>query len=122
MWIIDLLLSFPAMLLSILIVAVLGASLDNAIIAVGISNIPLFARLARSSALVVTQQDYVQAARALGQRDSENYGIPRIDELSCAYCSTGNDTYCCCHADNCGVELSRSGSRISAAGMGRDAE
>lgn len=71
MWIIDLLLSFPAMLLSILIVAVLGASLDNAIIAVGISNIPLFARLARSSALVVTQQDYVQAARALGQRDSK---------------------------------------------------
>lgn len=62
----DVLLSFPQMLLAILFTSVLGTSLNNAIIAVGLCNIPRFARTARSEALEVRTHEYIEAARALG--------------------------------------------------------
>jgi peptide/nickel transport system permease protein len=66
MRIMDLLLAFPALLLTIVIVTVLGQSLTNAMLAVGIVSIPIYARVMRSSVLTVREQDYVTAARALG--------------------------------------------------------
>jgi len=62
----DIVLSFPAILLAILIVAALGAGLGNVIIAVTFSLIPVFARLARSLALSLARNDYVLAAQCLG--------------------------------------------------------
>lgn len=65
----DILFAFPAVLLAISIIAVLGPGTQNAIIAIGIVYTPIFARIARGSVLSVRGLDYVQAARALG--DSE---------------------------------------------------
>jgi peptide/nickel transport system permease protein len=65
----DMLLAFPAVLLALGIVAVLGASATNVIIAVGIANIPTFARVARASVLTVMVLPHVRAAVALGCRD-----------------------------------------------------
>jgi peptide/nickel transport system permease protein len=62
----DMLLAFPSLLLSIVIVTILGAGLVNAMIAVAIVAIPIYARVMRASVLSVREQDYVTAARALG--------------------------------------------------------
>ena len=64
---VDVMMAFPSILLALLVVTVLGPGLGNAMIAVGIAAIPLFARLARASVLSVKEMEYVAAARALGQ-------------------------------------------------------
>ncbi len=65
----DLLLAFPGLLLALVIVATLGASLDNVMIAVGIGSIPIFTRVIHGSVLALKGSDYLQAARGLGARD-----------------------------------------------------
>jgi peptide/nickel transport system permease protein len=65
----DTLLAFPALLLAIFIVAVLGPSLSNAIFAVGIIYIPSFARLTRANVLSLREKEFVEAARCLGASD-----------------------------------------------------
>lgn len=65
----DVMLSFPAVLLAILIVASLGTGLVNAIIAITFSMIPVFARLVRSIVMTLVREDYVTAARSLGAAD-----------------------------------------------------
>lgn len=69
MRIIDIMLAFPGILLAIAIVATLGPSLNNTMIAVGISTIPAYARTARSSVLAVKENEYVEAARCIGLPD-----------------------------------------------------
>ena len=66
MRIMDSFMAFPAILLALLIMSVLGPSLANAIIAVGIIYIPTFARLIRASALSIREKQYMEAARAIG--------------------------------------------------------
>jgi peptide/nickel transport system permease protein len=66
----DCLLAFPVILLGIAVVLVTGPGAVNAAIAVGISNIPIFARLARAVALTEKERDYTHAARALGGRET----------------------------------------------------
>jgi peptide/nickel transport system permease protein len=66
MRIMDIMLAFPGILLAIAIVAILGPSLFNVMIAVGIEAIPVYTRTARSSALVVRDLDYVIGAQASG--------------------------------------------------------
>jgi ABC-type dipeptide/oligopeptide/nickel transport system permease subunit len=66
MRIVDVLLAFPGVLLAIVIISILGPGLTNAIIAVAIYTVPIFARLARASTLVVRDEPYVEAARAAG--------------------------------------------------------
>jgi peptide/nickel transport system permease protein len=68
MRLLDILLAFPSILLAIAIVAVLGPSFGNVIIAVGISSIPRFARLVRGVVLELRERDFVLAARAVGER------------------------------------------------------
>lgn len=65
----DVLLAFPALLLAIAIVAVLGPGLRNALIAIGIVSIPAYARVVRASVLSIREQDFVSASRALGASD-----------------------------------------------------
>jgi ABC-type dipeptide/oligopeptide/nickel transport system permease subunit len=62
----DVLLAFPNILLALALVAVLGVGLQNVIISVGITSIPIFVRLVRASALSVRELPYVEAGRALG--------------------------------------------------------
>lgn len=62
----DALLAFPAILLAIVILAVLGPGSLNAILAIAIVNVPAFARLTRANVLVEKNKDYVEAARAIG--------------------------------------------------------
>ncbi len=62
----DVLLAFPSLLLSIAIVAVLGPGLINALLAISFVSIPIYARTVRASVLQVREQDFVSASRALG--------------------------------------------------------
>lgn len=64
----DIVFSFPAILLAVAIVAMLGPSLPNVMIAIGIVNIPVFGRIVRAAALSVSSMTYVEAAVALGNR------------------------------------------------------
>ncbi len=63
----DIVLSFPALILAIAIVTVLGIGLINSVAAVVIVSIPLYARLTRSAVLSTRENDYVTASRALGE-------------------------------------------------------
>jgi peptide/nickel transport system permease protein len=63
----DIVLSFPSLLLAIVVVTVLGPGLLNAQLAIGIVAIPIFARVMRASVLSLREQDFVIASRALGE-------------------------------------------------------
>jgi peptide/nickel transport system permease protein len=65
----DILFAFPAILLAIALMAVLGSDIRNVMLAIGIVNVPIFMRVARASTLTVRTTQYVEAARASGARD-----------------------------------------------------
>ena len=65
----DVLLAVPQIILAIAIVGVLGTSLTNLMVAVGISQVPRYARLVRASAMSLRGQEFVEAARAIGATD-----------------------------------------------------
>lgn len=65
----DIMLAFPSILLAIAIVAVLGPSLQNALIAIAIINVPNFGRLIRSKVLSIKEDEYITAAKAIGMKD-----------------------------------------------------
>lgn len=69
MRVMDVLFSFPAILLAIAILAVLGPGVGNAMVAIGIVYTPIFARITRGSVLSVKNQVFVTAARSLGAKD-----------------------------------------------------
>ena len=62
----DVFLAVPMMLMAIVIVAALGASITNLVVALAISSVPTFARIVRSAVLGVRDMEYVEAARAVG--------------------------------------------------------
>lgn len=66
----DVLFAFPAILLAIAVLAILGRGVTNAMIAIGIVYIPIFARIARGEVLTVKNEEFVEAARALGASDA----------------------------------------------------
>jgi peptide/nickel transport system permease protein len=63
----DVLYGFPAVLSALLITAILGPGIINSMVAIGIFNIPIFARLTRGTSLSVWERDFVTSARAVGQ-------------------------------------------------------
>jgi peptide/nickel transport system permease protein len=67
MRIMDVLLAFPALVLAIAIVTVLGRGLINAMLAIAIVSIPVYARVTRASVLSIKERDFVVASRALGE-------------------------------------------------------
>jgi peptide/nickel transport system permease protein len=80
----DLVFAFPSLVIAILITAIFGPSAINAIVAIGIFNIPVFARLTRSGALTLWQRDYVLAARVAGKgaaRISVEHILPNVTNL-----------------------------------------
>ena len=66
----DVLLSFPQLIMGLILVAVLGASLTNLILAIAITAVPAFVRVARASTLAMKERDFVDACRSLGFGDS----------------------------------------------------
>src|SRR6266446_5959978 len=66
---IDAMLALPFLILAIALAAFLGPNLTNAMIAIGVSQMPVFTRLTRGQVLAVKHEDYVEAARALGNPD-----------------------------------------------------
>jgi len=66
MRLIDAMLAIPFLILAIALAAFLGPSLTNAMIAIGVSQTPIFARLTRGQVLAVKHEDYIEAARAVG--------------------------------------------------------
>ncbi len=67
LWLTDVFMSFPTMVLAIIVVVAFGPGMQNAILAIGIAFTPRFIRLARASTLSVSEQAYVEASRASGQ-------------------------------------------------------
>jgi peptide/nickel transport system permease protein len=77
----DVLYGFPAVLSAILITSILGPGMINSLVAIGIFNIPIFARLTRSTSLSIWERDYVTSARAIGRSDAGiicKYVLPNI--------------------------------------------
>lgn len=80
----DLVFAFPSLVIAILITAVFGPSATNAIIAIGIFNIPVFARVTRGAALSLWTLDYIRAAQVAGKgraRISMQHILPNIANL-----------------------------------------
>lgn len=80
----DLIFAFPSLVIAILITAVFGAGAVNAIIAIGIFNIPVFARVTRGAALSFWARDFILAARVAGKsqaRISVEHILPNIANL-----------------------------------------
>lgn len=65
----DIFLAFPGLVLAVVVVAVLGRSLDNVMVAIALVNWPTYARLLRGDILTVRNRDFVEAARAMGGND-----------------------------------------------------
>lgn len=65
----DVLLSFPQLIMGLMLVAVLGPSIGNLILAIAVTAVPAFIRIARGSTLAMRQRDFVDACRALGYSD-----------------------------------------------------
>ncbi|TPW31266.1 ABC transporter permease [Pararhizobium mangrovi] len=80
----DLVFAFPALLMAIMITAIFGPGAVNAIVAIGIFNIPVFARLSRGAALSIWTRDYIMAARVAGKkaaRISLEHILPNIANI-----------------------------------------
>lgn len=80
----DLIFAFPSLVIAILITAIFGAGAINAIIAIGIFNIPVFARITRGAALSLWEREFILAARVAGKsaaRISTEHILPNIANL-----------------------------------------
>jgi len=70
MFLMDILLAFPGLLLAIAVVALIGPGLFNSMLAISVVSIPVYARIARSTVLSLKEQEFVTAARCVGVRSS----------------------------------------------------
>ncbi|THH35421.1 ABC transporter permease [Aliishimia ponticola] len=80
----DLIFAFPSLVIAILITSIMGAGATNAILAIGIFNIPVFARVARGAALPIWEREFILAARVAGKgpvRISQEHILPNILNL-----------------------------------------
>lgn len=71
----DMLLAFPSLILGLIIVAMLGPSITNLVIAIGLTAVPPFARIARAPTMAIKNREYVEAGRALGFSDARLMGL-----------------------------------------------
>ena len=65
---VDIMLSFPSLLLALMVVTLVGSGMGVLVLAIGIAHVPIFIRLARSSTLIIRELDYVTASRSFGGR------------------------------------------------------
>lgn len=81
MGLVDVLLSFPTLVLGLMIAAMLGASLENLIIAIAITEIAPFVRVARAPTIALRQRDFVEAGRALGYSPIRIMGVHIVPNM-----------------------------------------
>jgi peptide/nickel transport system permease protein len=87
----DVFLAFPSLIIALSIVAVLGSSLRNVMIVIIITQVPSIARVARSAVLATKENQYVEAARAIGARDARivlRHILPNIVPVLVVYSAT----------------------------------
>ena len=77
----DVLLSFPTLLLGLMVVAMLGPSIENLVIAIALTELAPFARVARAPTIVLKQRDFIEAGRALGFSDLRLVGVHIVPNL-----------------------------------------
>ena len=95
MRVMDVMLSIPSILLAIAFMAALGKGIDKAVIAIGLVSIPEYARIVRGSILSVKENDYVQAAKVIGNKDSRiifKHILPNIISLIVVRATLGIST------------------------------
>ena len=116
----DAMLAFPGILLALVIIAALGPSIENVMIAVGISTVPRYARLIRATVLSLREQPYVDAARVLGVRDIKimfRHVLPNtLAPLLVLFDPSGGQR----HLGRSGIELFRDGGATADGGVGID--
>lgn len=81
MGLVDVLLSFPTLVLGLIIAAMLGASLENLIIAIAITEIAPFVRVARAPTIALKQRDFIEAGRALGYGPLRLMGVHIVPNM-----------------------------------------
>ena len=77
----DMLLAFPSLILGLILVAMLGPTITNIVVAIALTSIPSFARIARAPTIAVKEREFIQAGRALGFSDLRLMGghvLPNI--------------------------------------------
>ena len=114
----DVMLAFPGMLLALAIVAMLGPNLTNLIVAIGIYSVPQFARVTRGAVISVKKNEYVTAAKAIGESDFSiitRYVLPNapLSHNSTDHLEDGYGS-----ADRSGAGLFGAGGATSNAGVG----
>jgi peptide/nickel transport system permease protein len=81
MQLMDILLAFPSLILGLIIVAMLGPSIPNIVMAIALTSIPPFARIARAPTIAMKERDFIEACRSLGFSDTRILGrhiLPNI--------------------------------------------
>lgn len=82
MGLVDVLLSFPTLLLGLMVAAMLGASLENLIVAIAITEIAPFVRIARAPTIALKQRDFIEAGRALGYGPIRLMGVHILPNMA----------------------------------------
>ena len=82
MGLVDVLLSFPTLLLGLMVAAMLGASLENLIVAIAITEIAPFVRIARAPTITLKQRDFIEAGRALGYGPIRLMGVHILPNMA----------------------------------------
>lgn len=82
MQVMDILLAFPSLILGLIIVAMLGPSLANIIIAIALTSIPSFARIARAPTIAVKEREFIEAGRSLGYSDARLMSVHILPNIT----------------------------------------
>ena len=117
----DFMLAFPALLTAIMLTAVFGAGLTNAIVAVGIYNIPSFVRITRAAAAGVWSREYALADTRLRAEWLANHAAPCAAQHSAAAAGAGHRALCRGHSGRGGPVVSGLWRAAAAAVLGADA-
>lgn len=121
MRVMDIILAFPSLLLALVLVAILGPSLTNAMLAIAIVLQPHYVRLTRAAVLGELPKDYVTAARVARRGQGSAYGDHGAAKLPCPDHCAGGFVLFFCHSGCGGTWLSGNGGATTHAGMGHDA-
>ncbi len=118
MRIMDVILAFPSLLLALVLVAILGPGLINAVLAITLVLLPHFSRLTRAAVMAEKEREYVTAAR---RKQTAPDVQDHFAKLPCAVGGAGHDVVLQRHSRCGGTGLPRHGRAAANAGMGHDA-
>ena len=118
----DVLYGFPAVLSAILITSILGPGIINSMIAIGIFNIPIFARVTRATSLSVWERDFVTSGKAIGRGQYGDHLAVYPPQYSLPPDCSGNRSVCDRHPGRGRSELSWTWNPASPCQLGKNAQ